>query len=249
MKKILILFMVVMMGFTGFSQTAHQGHIKVKLESVEHSYYTDVYFNDNASDMLDPGYDAAPFQVLPFSLYSYLVDDTGYEGLRLAVQSLHSEAINGSLISLDVNAYKDQLVQFKVAQTDLTSATKVYIVDVVNNIKSELPYTFTPSEDLKGPGRFYLRFEGDVIFDTPPPPVVYEQMNVSITYKRGSVVIKGSVPAGTEYKFYYGDVLIQKRTLPSKKRQTIGVSGLMAGIYTVKLSYDNKRAEQNIRIR
>ena len=226
-----------------FSQN-HIGHIKVKMSSTDLSYYTDFYFNVNATRALDSGYDARIFEStpLPFSIYSYLVDDTGYPNLPLAVQSLGAEDINDVIIPLGVNAFEGQLVKFEIVESDLTSATKVYIIDALLSNQSDLPYSFIPSEYIKGIGRFYLKFEGDVIFTPDPPPVVKEQMNVSVDYRRGDVIIKGSIPVGTSFKFYHDNVLIKEKNLSTKKRQAISIGGLMSGLYIIELSSEFEEA-------
>ena len=250
MKNVLVLLALVL-SLTAFSQK-HIGHIKMSMSTLDAQYPTDFYFNTESTRALDAGYDNAPFQIQPFSLYSYLVDDTGYNGLQLAVQSLAPEDINDVTINLSVNAFKGQFLTFKIIESDLTYKTKVILLDKLKNVQTDLTkqsYSFLAEDDLKGSGRFYLGFEGDVIFETPPPPIVKEQMNVSVDYRRGDVIMKGSIPVGTTFKFYYNNVLLKEKMLSTKKRQTVSFGGLMSGLYIIELSSEFEEAIVRLIIR
>jgi hypothetical protein len=70
------------------------GFVKLKIDNSSSIFFTDIYFNSNASLGLDPGYDAALFggTAPAYSIYSLLVE--GNTGVPLGIQTLGSNDLS-----------------------------------------------------------------------------------------------------------------------------------------------------------
>ena len=246
MKKLftLLTFLAV---FTAFSQSSnHYGHIKLLMNSTnlgEYNYFSDFYFNANATTGLDPGYDAGIFESepLPYMLYSYLVDNTGYEGLLLAVQALSPEDMEYVVIPLGVNVFANQEVSFSVVETDLDSNIQISIIDVEEELEANITedsYSFTATEDLSGDGRFYLKFNKVLGFTLSNDN--YEILDASLKVNKKFVTIKDA-PAGTICNIFSMSGLIMSTTLEGNKTEKVNISNLSNGNYFIELLSGNKR--------
>ncbi|MBV7268134.1 fibronectin type III domain-containing protein [Winogradskyella luteola] len=212
-------------------------YFKLKANTDNKSYHTDFYFNDNASLGLDPGYDAAIWnEVAPnFAIYSNLVQDN--TGVPIALQSLNTNDLTNIVIPLGVNANANETLSFSILESTLPSTVNVYLEDVVANsvvLLNSGDYTFTPSNNISGTGRFYLRFNA-VTLSTVEQPL--EMLNIFTNSTDKTIVISGQLSAETNFNLYdlNGRNINSMPLDTNENRQSIDVSNLSAGVYIVEL--------------
>ena len=172
---------------TGASDDFIQGrnaelvNLKLNLSTSNTTVFTDFYFNDNASLGLDIGYDAEMFDNLSsnLNLYSHLLQDN--EGQAIALQTLNTADLAEVSIPLGVHVNQGKQLTFSIAETTLPENAAVYLEDVVSNTSTLLnnsDYIVTPTSDLAGTGRFFLRISEDALSTIDDNldinPVLYE---------------------------------------------------------------------------
>ncbi|WP_282031102.1 fibronectin type III domain-containing protein [Winogradskyella eximia] len=227
-----------------------EGYINLQINNtILEAYSTAIYFNENATLGLDPGYDAAMFQgnVPEFSVYSNLVESNSES--FMAIQALGSQTINNTIIALGVNALQGEEVTVSISESTLPNATKVYLEDRFTNtftLLSNQNYTFTAPNDISGIGRFYLRFELETL------GLIKEDLSGLSIYKKPnekSIIIEGQLQTETSYELYdlNGRVLINNDLDSSTRINSIDVSQLSSGIYIIKLISDtNEKRTQKL---
>ncbi len=221
--------------------SSHYGHLKLKISSNSLNYNTEFYFNSNASQGLDPGYDASVFGGNPpvFSIYSYLVQNN--TGMAFAVQALSNTDMNNVTVSLGINAELGQEVTFSIEQSDVPESVSIYLEDRVNNTFTLLntnDYNFTTDTNLSGTGRFYLIFEGDALNTTQQS---LDSLNIHVDAHNNNIVVKGNLDSDTEFRLYdtNGRLVNYKVLEIGSTSQTIDTSALSTGVYIVKLISQN----------
>ena len=250
--KILLLFkLCVFTFFLGRTTPVHFGHVKLNSSSGDSNYNTDFYFNSNATQGLDPGYDAALFGGNPpsFSIYSYLVENN--TGIPFTIQALSDTAMYDVVVPLGIHASQGQEVTISIIESDMPDAIDIYLEDTSNNTFTLLntnDYIFTAESNLTGVGRFYLRFSGDALGTSESQ---LENLNIFADINEKTIVIAGQLQSETKVKLFdiHGRVLSNDLDT-SNTRQIIDVSYLSAGIYIIELQNDTtERRIQKLIIR
>jgi len=139
---------------------------KVNASTNNESYNTDFYFNNTAGQGFDLGYDAEVWGGLTsdFVIYSHLVENN--QGDTMAFQALNTNDISNITIPLGVNANQGEHLTFSIAESTLPESANVYLDDVVSNTSTLLKngdYVITPTTNLSGTGRFFLRTSEDAL--------------------------------------------------------------------------------------
>ncbi|MFC0605701.1 fibronectin type III domain-containing protein [Winogradskyella pulchriflava] len=216
-------------------------YLKLKANTDNQSYHTDFYFNENASLGLDPGYDAAIWNEIPpnFAIYSNLVQNS--TGVPMALQALNINDIPDVVIPLGVNANANKTLNFSIMESTLPSTVNVYLEDVVTNsivLLNSGDYVITPSENLSGTGRFYLRFNASVLNTVEQP---LKALNIFTDSTNKTVVISGQLFTKTNFNLYdiNGRIVSTKPLDIDNNRQSIDVSQLSTGVYIVELVSEN----------
>ncbi|WP_179019675.1 PQQ-dependent sugar dehydrogenase [Winogradskyella forsetii] len=230
------------------SNMAHFGYIKLKANTTNsvNEYSTDFYFNSNATQGLDPGYDAALYGSSPpaFSIYSYLVENDS--GIPFTIQALSDTALNNVTVALGINASQGQELTISIFETDLPDSIDVYLEDTLNNTFTLLnsgDYTFTADTNLSGAGRFYLRFEGDALSVNNPS---FDNLKISANQINRTVEITGQLEEKTSFKLFdiHGRVILSTPLDITSTQQLVDVRHLNSGIYIVELT--NTSGEKRI---
>lgn len=218
--------------------TVHFGHIKLKASTANLEYFTDFYFNSNATSGLDPGYDAALYNSgnpPAFSIYSQLVEDT--TGLPFMIQALSETAMNNVTIALGLHANQGQEVTISILETDMPDTINIYLEDRSNNTFTLLntnDYTFTAESNLSGYGHFYLRFEAEALNITNPS---IDALEISTNQLEHTIEISGQLETKTALKLYdiHGRAILSNNLDISAIKRVIDVSHLSTGIYIAVL--------------
>jgi hypothetical protein len=213
-------------------------HVKLEMTSDTDAFRTDVYFNDNASLGMDSGYDSGMFQgqAPEFAIFSHLVADN--LGLDLAVQSVNYSALNTVVIPLGVNANQGEQLTIRILEMDIPEGIEVYLEDTLTNTFTLLntsEYVFTPSTNLTGTGRFFLRFTADALSTSEND---FETIQIYTTKTPKTLFIKGALENNTTVEIYdiQGRMILNSKLDTSRNSNQIDISGFTSGIYIVKLN-------------
>ncbi|WP_179004909.1 Calx-beta domain-containing protein [Winogradskyella forsetii] len=222
-------------------------NLKLNLSNTTDNFITDIFFTENSSQGLDPGYDASLLggAAPSFALYSHLVQDN--TGVPFAVQALSKTDYIDVTIPLGVNANQSEQLTFSISESNLPSSVEVYLDDTVANTSTLLntgDYILTPNTDLNGTGRFYLRFTENTLSTLNPD---LDHLNIYSNKSAKTIVIAGQLLESTTAKLY--DIqgrLVQTTLLDTTRLQTIDVSNLNAGIYIVQLENGLQNKTQKV---
>ncbi|MUU77857.1 T9SS type A sorting domain-containing protein [Winogradskyella endarachnes] len=235
----------------GRSETTNNlAHLNLLIEKNDASYSTAIYFNDNASLSMDPGYDSEMFEVNApsFSIYSHLVQDN--IGKDLAVQSVGYSDLENVIIPLGINIEAGVQGTVSINESFIPEGIDVILEDNANNTFTSLldgDYVFTPSTTLTDTGRFYIHFSTQsTLSDTDNLLNGLEIYAISKT-----ITIKGLLESDTEFNLY--DVqgrLVNTRVLNTRNTQNdVDVSNLTTGIYIVNLKNNTGNKTQKVIIK
>lgn len=215
--------------------------IELKAFTANNDYSTEFYFDADASQGLDPGYDAVIWggSAPSFALYSHLVQDN--TGLPIALQALSDTDYNNVIIPLGVNANMSEQLTFNIVENTLPASIEVYLDDTLTSTSTLLntsDYVLTPTEDLNGTGRFYLRFSNSALSITDSD---YDGVSIYANQNNKTITIAGQLTEGTSATIYdiQGRLIASKALASNTTLQTIDVSHVNTGIYIVKLANGN----------
>ena len=224
--------------------------LKLNAATSNNNYKTEFYFNENASLGLDPGYDGKILgNVAPnFALYSNLVE--GNSELPIALQALNPSDLTNTIIPLGVNSNQGEQISFSISESSLPSNINVYLEDNVANTVTLLnasDYILTPSTDLSGTGRFYLRVSSSVLSVTNS---ALDNLQIYTTTNPKSLIVKGELNTATTVSLYdiQGRLVFKKPINYLNTINTIDISMIGSGVYFAKVSNDNQSKTQKILI-
>jgi uncharacterized repeat protein (TIGR03806 family) len=219
------------------TQSAHFGFVRLEADAQSQTFTTDFYFNSNASTGLDPGYDASLFggTAPPYAIYSHLVENN--TGMPYAIQALGSSDMSDITIPLGLNASQGQNITIRIAQTDLPDSINIYLEDTLTGTITLLntnEYSFTPSQDLSGAGRFFLTFESSALSLEDNP---LSELTVISNPETKSIDILGLVSLETDFNLYdlHGRLVIEQKLDTNATFNSVNVSNLTTGVYIIEL--------------
>ena len=226
------------------------GYLKLNINSNTLNYSTEIYFNSNASQGLDPGYDAAILggSVPAFGIYSFLVQDDN--GVPFAVQSLSDTDMNNVVVPLGLNFSQGQDITIAIIENDIPDSISIYLEDRSSETSTLLntnAYNFTAATDFSGIGRFYLKFEGDALGQ---PDNLLDDLKIYVDPIHNTILIEGLLYNETHLKLYdiNGKALSEHPLNITRTTQAIPLAHLNTGIYIVELveKTSHKRTEKII---
>lgn len=232
-------------------QTSTISHSKLQLNSDSGVFDTDIYFTDNATLGLDPGYDAGHFGngAPSFAIYSELVQDN--EGIDLAVQAIgFNDVDNNAIIPLGINASQGQ--QLTISLTDNNLERDIYLEDALTNTFTLLntsEYTFTPATNLADIGRFYLRFEEPTALS-----INDSNLNVLKVYSDNNqqkIVIRGILNSATKMIIYdmQGRQIMERNLEVNNVVNKVSSANFSSGVYLVNISNNTSTISKKIIVR
>lgn len=227
----------------GRMQNPNISHLALKLENSNNKKFkTDFYFTDNASLGLDPGYDSETFSGLTpqLSIYSQLVEDN--TGINMGVQSIGNLNLADVTIPLGVNAIQGEQVTISILETTLPQSTDIFLEDNVTNTFTQLTtsdYVFTPSSNIQGIGRFFLRFTENSL--SVNDLNVQNVLLIYATVSPKKLFVKGNLTEKSTVKIFdlQGRLILTSNLDSGSNNNQIDVSNLKAGIYSVSVSNDS----------
>ncbi|NRD22711.1 T9SS type A sorting domain-containing protein [Winogradskyella litoriviva] len=236
-----ISFTMAMRTLTGtddfiLGRTASQNEmLRLQVENTTTRYATEIYFNEHSTVGLDPGYDAALFDGFNNSLvlYSQLVDSN--LGQNMSIQSLGFDSQNAVVIPLGLKAVQGEEVTFSIENSSLSDQYDVYLEDNLTNTFTLLntdDYSITPSANIDGTGRFYLRIGVQSLSMDD-----LQMASLQIKASEQTVYIHGLLLADSQVSIYdiQGRLISTTFLKEGSRVNTIEADNLSTGIYVVKL--------------
>ncbi|MDY2585962.1 T9SS type A sorting domain-containing protein [Winogradskyella aquimaris] len=223
-------------------------YLKLNLSSGNDTCRTDFYFNANASQGLDVGYDAQMFNnsASGFSLYSHLLQDN--VGEPMALQALNLADLNEVSIPLGVNCNQGEQITFSIAETTLPESVTISLEDVVANTVTFLDnsdYILTPTTDLLGTGRFFLRISQDALTIINND---LDALNIFSLNTSKELVISGKLKEQTILELYdiQGRRVLSTELDATLLQNRMSVSNLSTGVYVVQLQNNEEQRSQKV---
>ncbi|NRR91006.1 lamin tail domain-containing protein [Winogradskyella undariae] len=222
--------------------------LKLNASTSNKSYRTEFYFNANSTQGLDPGYDGKVLGNVgsSFALYSHLAQDN--TGMPIALQSLNSTDLTNVTIPLGVNTNQGEQLVFSIAESTLPTTVNVYLEDNVANVSTLLntsDYIITPSSNLLGTGRFYLRITEGILSTIDNS---LTELNIYTNKTEKKVVISGQLLEQTTAAIYdiQGRLVMTSQLETTEYSQSIDTHSLSQGIYIVQLQNTTQKKTQKI---
>ncbi|AOR28065.1 hypothetical protein FORMB_10150 [Formosa sp. Hel1_33_131] len=218
------------------SQVNSRSSFKLKLTKDANVYDTSLYFIDAyGSRGLDVTFDAGS---LGSDIGTHLVENS--QGYNLAIQALSTSDLTATdyAIPLEVNVAAGQEATISIDDLDVPSGTRFYLDDRVRNVQTLLTsndYTFIPSSDLSGIGRFYLGTTSST-FSSPYTALNSVEIFSSATTKK--LIVQGQLRHDSTLILYdiRGRVIQTHQLEASQTKHEIDVSNVSSGVYVANLN-------------
>jgi len=226
---------------SGRATNQNLAHLYLQIAKGDELYQTDLYFNDNASLIMDAGYDSEMFEsnTFEFAIYSHLVEDN--LGKDLAVQSVSYSDLENVTIPLGINIVQGEQGIVSISESNIPADTTVILEDNVTNTFTNLleeEYSFTSATTLNSTGRFYIHFSRTVLGVNDN---ILNGLEIISNASTETIVVKGQLDNQTIFKLY--DIqgrIVNIQLLNSKiTENSINVSNISTGIYIVELQNES----------
>ncbi|MEY8847332.1 T9SS type A sorting domain-containing protein, partial [Psychroserpens sp. XS_ASV72] len=124
----------------------------------------------------------------------------------------------------------------------LPASVEVYLEDTVANtltLLNDSDYVITPSTDLSGTGRFYLRYSDDALSTIENS---IDKLDIFALNSSDQIVVSGQLFENTKLDLYdiQGRKVLSTRLDESLLQNRIDVSGINAGVYIVTVKNNNQ---------
>lgn len=232
----------------GRSTTTNQ-MLRLRVDQPAANFATEIYFNENSTLGLDPGYDAELFSGANSNLmiYSKLVENN--TGRNMAIQSLGFNALDEVVIPLGVKVAQGKQVTFSIERSTLTEGTDVYLEDNVTNtftLLNSADYTFTANTAILGSGRFFLRFGTSTLSNTEQ-----NSNNLKLYANDHNIHINGLLLADTKVSVYdiQGRLVLTSLFQEGSTTNTIDATSFSSGVYLVKLFNETQTLTKKVIIK
>ena len=220
--------------------------LKIKMvDASKSTSYTKIYFNNNSTKGLDPGYDAGVFSSQGVS--TRLVEED--KGIDLAIQSLAYSDMDDVVIPLGINA-KAGDVGLVLLENTIPYDVGIYLEDKKNNtiVPFENAIQFTSSEDVSGTGRFFLHFKKEELDVNNLP----SEIKIYATNDK-SIMVEGlqRFEENPTLKLYglNGELLKERVLNKENGTETVDVHELSRDIYIVNLNIGSQIINKKILIK
>ena len=205
---------------------------------------TEIYFLENGTDGLDPGFDAASFSSLDTYISTRLIETIeSTDGIDFGIQTLSFENMHGKVIPLSVNATAGTEATISISHNTTFVSTYVFIEDALEgtftNLK-ETDFIITPDSDLLGAGRFFVHISASTMSNED---ATTNLLNVFKLDRNNFITVEGLATQSNQInlKLYsiLGKEVLSTTLANNNNTQTISTDGLSAGIYVIKLESGN----------
>jgi len=236
-------------------RVANTNSVKASLSLLKNAinYPTNIIFKDGKTKSLDYGGDTAAFSgpgSSEVNIYTNLVEDNN--GLELYNQALAYNDFNDVVVPLGIRANSGEQITISLdgTVTTIPSNINVYLEDNATNtwtLLNEGDYTFTPSVELTGTGRFFVHFTSSTL------SVEDELLNGLQIYSAGAktIMIKGQLKSDTNISIFdiRGRKMLGQNLNSMSTINSVYVNNLSTGVYIVQLNNRTQNKVQKIIIK
>ena len=222
--------------------------VKLNMASSTKNFNTEIYFTEFSTLGLDPGFDASLYggSIPAFSVYSNLVEENN--GVPLAIQAVGETDYNNVIIPLGVSSSLGEQITFSIESSSIPSTIDVYLDDTTANTSTLLTasdYVLTPSTNLSGVGRFFLRFIDNSLSIVQNN---YDSLDIFTSHKTNEIIINGQLLDKTACFIYdiQGRLVSEYKLSSENSQNRINLSNISTGIYIIKLSNSNFELSKKI---
>lgn len=210
---------------------------KLNLESSNSLTYTDFYFNSNAGEGLDIGYDVGTYANLTssFSLYSKLASGEYFE-TNFAIQTISNDLSETVVIPLGVHISSGENHSISIDDVSLLESINVYLKDYETGTLTLLnnsAYSFSTNSALEGTSRFELRLTNTTLGLESDELMT----NFKAVYQNDAVILVGDFMIEDKVEIY--DImgrLTQSHTISGNHSLEITKNKLATGLYLAKIN-------------
>jgi endonuclease I len=207
---------------------------------------TNLFFVENLTLGLDPGYDAGSFtQNDP--LMTRLVEND--EGHGMAINAMGLDAMENVVVPLVINQIAGQELRVNLHNANVNGAN-VFLEDSLEGLMIDLKaddFTLTPTSDLEGVGRFFIHITADTMSSGEASTSL---LNAYKKVDSSYITVEGLATQPNETKVHLYNILgtgVLSTTLYNNiNTQEISTVGLSAGIYIIELESGNNRLSKKL---
>ena len=207
---------------------------------------TNLFFVENLTLGLDPGYDAGSFtQNDP--LMTRLVEND--EGHGMAINAMGLDAMENVVVPLVINQITGQELRVNLHNANVNGAN-VFLEDSLEGLMIDLKaddFTLTPTSDLEGVGRFFIHITADTMSSGEASTSL---LNAYKKVDSSYITVEGLATQPNETKVHLYNILgteVLSTTLHNNMGiQTISTIGMATGIYIIELESGTDRLTKKL---
>ena len=200
-------------------------------------FTTKIYFAENQTRGLDPGYDAGSYGSNGTGLYTQLVE--GNSDIDFSIQALPYQDFNNIIVPLgvEVDAGVQATIGLDTTSSNLSTNINIYLEDNVANTFTLLNngnYVFTPTVTINGTGRFYIHYSSSTLSLEENS---FYSLHIYTEQSAKQIVVKGTLNVKTTSIIHdiQGRIVLKKELDLDRTTNIIDVNNLQSGIYVLKL--------------
>lgn len=199
---------------------------------------TEIEFIEGKTKGLDPRFDIGLFDGVDedLSIYTHLLDDNN--GIKFQKQVLPVSDLASSSIPLGIKANANEELTFSIDTKNLPEGIAISLEDREKNTfivlnSSEDSYTFTPTTNLDGVGRFYLHTSSKTLTAANFSTDIISAYSI----KFNKILVNGLYSENANIEVY--DILGQavfRNKFSSNGKSEIQLPKLSKGVYVVRIT-------------
>lgn len=235
-----------------FLRSAERTEIFLNLTDGSSNKECKLYYIEDTTTGFDNGYDGPSFRAFYdyFSIYTHLV--TNNFGMDLGIQSLPNDNYENLIVPVGITASSGTEITISASSNNLPLGIEIYFEDRLFNtftlLNANSDFTFTPSSDLNGTGRFYLHTTNDTLSENENEFANNIKIYTSESFKE--LIIKSELTDNIIANLYdLKGKLVLRKELQLNPSNTLNISGLGSGLYVIKLESGNQTKTQKIIIK
>lgn len=210
-------------------------NVRLRLTSDNMVKTTDLYFHDNCSRGLDPGYDASIFGSPndAIELYSFLVEND--QGVPMAVQCLNTNDLNEVSIPLGIHAQQGTQIEVSIDYSNLEDSVDIILENnSVSTLLNNNSFTVSVPSTLTGSSSYNLIFNTQILGLNNS---INKDLSIK-SIKNKTLVVDGFAKNQTKIRLLdlNGRVIYHSELISGIGHQTIDLNHITTGTYIVQLN-------------
>ena len=221
---------------SGFN-SENDSHIKLTMFDGNKFAKTDVYFNQNATNALDHGYDAGTFAntTSDFAIYTTLADQSD-NSLKLAIQAIPQNFTEVTSIPLGIISDVSNNMNISIENAASLQSIYVYLKDYETGeltLLNDEPYSFSIDTPINGIDRFELRISN---FTMSNEALEFNNLIFKVVEGNEKITFVGDFLIGDIIEVYdfLGKKVLEKN-IDSESSFSVSKNSIESGFYIANL--------------